>query len=157
MSYAIDLKCLFLVKEEQIGMKKGVLSLILLILVGSVFITVGILIAADVPEEVVIENRVYKRDKKSAVTFSHLEHSNDYQVQCTECHHDYQDGKNVWKEGDPVKKCIECHDSKGKNRDKPQGLRYAYHDNCHDCHDELRRNGNKEVPKKTKCANCHER
>ena len=138
-------------------MKKNALSLILLIIVGIIFVTVGVLIAADVPENVIIENEGYKKDRKSAVTFSHLKHSEEYQVECFECHHDYQDGKNIWKEGDPVKQCIECHDPNGKSKDKPQGLNYAFHDNCHGCHSELAKEGNKDVPKKTKCTNCHEK
>jgi Class III cytochrome C family len=30
-------------------------------------------------------------------------------VTCTQCHHDYQGKRNVWREGQPVPKCQGCH------------------------------------------------
>lgn len=48
--------------------------------------------------------------------FNHKDHSGKYQVPCAECHHVFEDGKNVWQEGMPVQKCTECHDDPG-----PQG------------------------------------
>jgi hypothetical protein len=59
----------------------------------------------DVPDVIVIENKVYAEDKKGPVTFHHAKHNKDYKVSCTECHHLYKDGRNLWKEGDHVDKC----------------------------------------------------
>lgn len=133
-------------------MKKGFWTVAMLIVSGLVFLTVGMLTAADVPDEVTIENKAYKADKKGPVKLSHKKHASDYKVACTECHHAFQDGKNVWKDSDPVKKCSECHDPEEKkgNADK---LMNAYHQNCQGCHKALT---GKEAPYK-KCNDCHEK
>jgi hypothetical protein len=122
-----------------------------LMLMAGVYATV-----VDVPETEKIENEGYKRDKKGPVILHHKKHSAEYKVACTECHHDYEDGKNVWKEGDPVKKCAECHDPLAKkgNADK---LQNAYHKNCKNCHKELAKTEpNKKLPYK-KCTDCHQK
>jgi len=56
------------------------------------FLSVGVLTAADAPDEIMIDNK-YKDDKKGAVKLTHKKHSADYKVACTECHHEYKDGK----------------------------------------------------------------
>jgi hypothetical protein len=140
-------------KERLQRMKKGILSLIVVALTGLLFITVGALTATDVPDDVSIENEGYKKDKKGSVKLSHKKHSAEYKVACTECHHDYQDGKNVWKEGDPVKKCSECHNPL-KNVGKVKKLQLSYHTNCKDCHKKVAKEGKKNAPFK-KCKDCH--
>ena len=45
---------------------------------------------------------------------THKKHAADYKVKCADCHHEYKDGKNVWKDTDPVKKCSVCHDPEEK-------------------------------------------
>ena len=136
-------------------MKKGWLSLLMILLIGLVFTTVGVLSAADVPDNVTIENEGYAKDKKGPVILKHKEHSVDYKIACTECHHDYQDGKNVWKEGDPVKKCSDCHDP-NKTEGKVKKLQLAFHSNCKDCHKEEIAAGKKDAPYK-KCTDCHQK
>jgi hypothetical protein len=116
----------------------------------SIFLAVGILTAADAPDVIMIENK-YKSDKKPAVKLTHKKHNVDYKVKCDECHHVYKDGKNTWKEGDPVQKCVACHDPEEKkgNADK---LQLSFHKNCQTCHKELK---GKEAPWK-KCNDCHQ-
>jgi len=136
-------------KEAKDHMKKGFLALTLVLFAGLIFLSVGVLTAADAPDMIKIENK-YKDDKKGPVNLSHKKHCVDYKVACTECHHEYKDGKNVWNDKMPVKKCIECHDVEKKqgNADK---LNLAFHKNCQTCHKELK---GKEAPWK-KCADCH--
>jgi hypothetical protein len=115
------------------------------------FVAAGVLTAADIPDQIKIENEGYKRDKKGAVTLSHKKHSVEYNVACTECHHEYDKSKNnVWKEGNPVKKCTECHDPEKKTGNALK-LQTAYHNNCRACHKE---SGKKEAPYKI-CNDCH--
>lgn len=133
-------------------MTKRTLNLILVALTGMVFLAVGALTAADVPDEVVIQNEGYKKDKKGPVKLSHKKHSVDYKIACNECHHEYKDGKNIWKEGQPVKKCSACHDPK-KKQGKTMKLQNAYHKNCKDCHKAAAKEG-KKAPFK-KCNDCH--
>jgi predicted aldo/keto reductase-like oxidoreductase len=135
-------------------MKRGIVSLILVALTGLLFITVGALTATDVPDDVAIENEGYKKDKKGPVKLSHKKHSAEYKVACTECHHDYQDGKNVWKEGKPVKKCSACHNPL-KKEGKVGKLQLSYHKNCKDCHKAVAKEG-KKAPFK-KCKECHQK
>jgi len=135
-------------------MKRRTLNLILVALFGVVFVTVGVLTAADVPDEVIIKNEGYKSDKKGPVKLTHKKHAVDYKIACNECHHEYKDGKNVWKEGDPVKKCSTCHDPNKKQGDVMK-LQNAFHKNCKDCHKEASKEG-KEAPYK-KCNDCHDK
>lgn len=108
------------------------------------------------PEEIIIENKGDEKERKGPVRFSHLAHADNYDVACTECHHDYQDGKNVWKEGDPVKKCIECH-SPLKSEDKIKKLQLAFHNNCKNCHKDLAKEGKTEGAPYKKCGDCHQK
>jgi hypothetical protein len=131
--------------------KKG-LSAIIILATAAIFTTAGILVASDVPDKVTIENEGYKKDKKPAVHLSHTAHSGEYKVDCTDCHHLYEDGKNVWKEGDSVQKCSECHDP-NKKQDTTIKLQNAYHKNCKNCHKEVDL-ASKKAPSK-KCTDCH--
>lgn len=123
------------------------------------FVTIGGLTAVEeqsLPEEIIIENEGYKSDKKGPVELSHLNHSEDYDIACTDCHHDYQDGKNVWEEGAPAKKCIACH-SPLKSEGKVKKLKLAFHRNCKNCHKDLAKKGiTKDAPYK-KCGACHQK
>lgn len=134
-------------------MSKRLLTLLTVVLSGFLFLSVGILVAADVPVEVVLENKGYVKDKKGPVKFSHKKHSADYKIACTECHHVIKDGKNVWKEGDPVKKCSTCHNPEKKEGDVMK-LQNAYHRNCKNCHKALLKAGKPTGPFK-KCNDCH--
>ena len=136
-------------------MKQKVLMVMVAVLAGFMFLAVGVLTATDVPEQVTIENTGYKKDKKGPVKLAHKKHSAEYKVACTECHHEYKDGKNVWKEGDPVKKCSECHNPK-KKEGKVLKLQNAYHKNCKSCHKKLVKAGKGKAPFK-KCSQCHQK
>lgn len=131
-------------------MKRRPLALSLWMVGVLLFVGAGVFAAAQkIPDEITIENK-YKDDKKGPVKLSHKKHAEEYKVACTECHHDYKDGKNVWKDTDPVKKCSECHSAEKKqgNADK---LNLAFHKNCQTCHKEL-----KKGPYKN-CNDCHEK
>jgi hypothetical protein len=41
--------------------------------------------------------------------FNHARHAEEFKITCSLCHHVYEDGRNVWKEGMPAKKCSVCH------------------------------------------------
>lgn len=134
-------------------MHRKFMTLLLVVLTGMFFVAVGALTAADVPDEVNISNEGYKKDIKGPVKLSHKKHVDEYKVACTDCHHDYQNGKNVWKQGDPVKKCGECHNPL-KKQGKVDKLQNAYHKNCKNCHKEAAKAGKKNAPFK-KCNDCH--
>jgi len=134
-------------------MKKRILATNILILAGLVFFVAGVLNAAGVvtpPTDITINNQGYKNITKGPVLFHHQKHSSDYKVACTECHHVYKDGKNVWKQGDEVKKCSVCHDPE-KAQDKVLSLQNAYHTDCKECH----KKSGKDTAPSTKCNGCH--
>lgn len=108
------------------------------------------------PESIVIENEGYEKDRKGPVKFSHLSHVEDYEAACDACHHDYQGGKNVWKEGDPVKKCADCH-SPLESKENAKKLSIAFHKNCKSCHKKAVQEGVSEDAPYKSCYHCHER
>jgi hypothetical protein len=108
--------------------------------------------ATKVPDkDVVIESKdVFTAPKKTPVTFSHEKHKG---ATCTDCHHEMKDGKNVWQEGQEVKKCSACH--KLKAQDKVVKLEAAYHEKCAGCHKKMKDAGKKNGPLKAQCVKCH--
>ena len=136
-------------------MKKRIFLLSTVIISIALFTGVGILIATDCPDEISIKSDAFTKYKKGAVKFSHGKHHTDYKIACTECHHVYKEGKNVYKEKGPVQKCSECHDAL-KSQGKVKKLMLAYHKNCQGCHKQLAKAGKKTGPTK-KCNNCHEK
>lgn len=137
-------------------MKKRIWGLGIAILAGCVFLSGASITAAqgpDAPDEISIENEGYKADRQGPVALSHKKHVEEYQVKCDDCHHKYVDGQNVWKLGDPVKKCIDCHNPV-KEEAEGIDLKKAFHDNCKSCHKEAVANGNTNAPDK-KCTACH--
>ncbi len=130
-------------------MNAGRLTLIVAGLTALLFLTAGILTAEqEMPEEIMIYNKGYKRKLYQPVRFTHQTHAEDYGIECNECHHDYKGGENVWEEGDPVKKCIVCHSPLKKRGEKVHRLVFAYHFKCKRCHKE-----NESGP--VKCKECH--
>ena len=107
----------------------------------------------EVPDEIFIENKIYRTDRKGSVRFSHLEHAEGYAEACEDCHHEYQDGQNIWQEGQPVKKCSGCHDPL-KRQGNARKLNMAFHKNCKGCHQKLAREGGTDAPYR-QCTDCH--
>ena len=64
-------------------MKKGIFTLALIILTGLLFLGIGALIAADLPEEIAISSEGYKADKKGPVNLSHKKHAVEYRPHAT--------------------------------------------------------------------------
>lgn len=115
------------------------------------------------PAEVKIFSSLWKKHKKGAVIFSHEKHVKVHKIACTECHHIYKDGKNVWNECMPVKKCDECHTEatvRGEKRLSPElqkkNLKLAFHKNCIVCHKKMKRE-NPKTKAPTTCIKCHQK
>jgi hypothetical protein len=134
-------------------MRKGILFLIVAGMISvSLIAGVGMLVATDVPNEITL-GAGFDKLKKTPVTFTHKKHAVDYKIACTECHHVYKDGKNEFKEGDPVQKCSACHDP-AKSEGNVKKLMLAFHSNCQGCHKDLEAAGKPTGPTK-KCNDCH--
>jgi hypothetical protein len=98
--------------------------------------------------------RIPVRDsrRKPPVTFRHRLHE-ARGLACTQCHHEYQGRRNVWREGQPVQKCQACHGLRPKAR--CLDLKNAYHRQCKGCHLRLQQQGRRAGP--IKCRDCHRR
>ncbi len=134
------------------------------------FFVTGIYAGTDVQDNIKMENKAYKKHKKSIVTFSHKKHVVDYKGGCGDCHHDKNNKPlNNLKDGDNVQPCIECHKKPGYiSGKKAKGLKpeqkreyhgNAIHDNCKGCHKAF--NKKKGLKSKDKgaapvtCKQCH--
>jgi hypothetical protein len=80
-------------------------------------------------------------------------HSKHTEYKCTECHHDYKNGMNVWHEGQEVKLCNDCH-KEIKEKINVKCLEEAYHGKCEYCHKKMKKQNKKTGP--TRCRHCHE-
>lgn len=149
------------------------LLLLLTVVTGIVFLSVGLYAATTVPDIIQMQNKAYEKHKKGIATFSHKKHAEDYATQnpelykkgCGECHHD-KDGKPLsLKAGDDVQNCIECHKKPGespKGKDAPKlsaKEKRAYHAeaihaNCKGCHKAFNVAKNSKAAPVT-CLKCH--
>ena len=103
---------------------------------------------------IAIYNQSFREHKKVPVILSHKKHFTEHNILCTECHHDYKDGKNVWVKTDPVKSCDTCHDPE-QDKEEVKKLQTAYHTNCKNCHKELVESGKSEDAPYKSCSGCH--
>ena len=102
-------------------------------------------------ETMVIDNTVFKSKSRSAVSFNHGKHMAIDGVSCIDCHHRFENGKNVL---DPVeltdenKKiyCVFCHTDSS-------GLQNAYHRLCIRCHESMVKKNKSAGPRL--CGECH--
>jgi Ni/Co efflux regulator RcnB len=115
------------------------------------------------PEVIDIQAKLWSEHTKGPVNFDHKKHQEEYKIKCDQCHHVYKDGKNTWKEGDKVQKCMECHNEptiKGEKKlpeDKQKlNLKIAFHENCQGCHKEMKKKDKAKYAKiPTTCIKCH--
>jgi hypothetical protein len=141
-------------------MRRGKLVSCGILAVLVVFVAAFVVMAQQkAPDTITIKE--WPNPTKAPVQFSHKKHSEEYKDPCNACHHVYKDGKNVWKEGDPVEKCSKCHtnmviegEKKLSPEDQKLNLKLAFHGDCQGCHQKLK----KEKPD-TKapvvCTGCH--
>ncbi len=146
-------------------MKKRSLLMLAVAAMAVVFLFAVVYAAQQAPDTMTMNSGVYAKHKKTLVTFTHKKHNVDYKISCTECHHVYEGGKNVWKEGDNVQKCDACHkeakapaakegEPKLSKKEKIKKYHYsAIHENCKGCHADLKKAGKPAGP--TVCKDCH--
>lgn len=121
----------------------------------------GAAFAGDAADEMKMQSPVFESHTKGLVVFTHKKHAEDYKIACQDCHHVYEGGKNVWKEGDAVQKCAACHKEAkapaGDKTPKAEKIKIYYYDaihaNCSGCHKDLKKAGKPTGP--TSCKDCH--
>ena len=144
-------------------MKRSLLVLTALAM-GVVFVF-AVAHASDPADTMTMDSKIFDKHTKGLVTFTHKKHNVDYKIACTDCHHVFEGGKNVWKEGDAVQKCDACHsqDKAPKAKEGEKGLSKkvkikqfhysAIHENCVGCHKDLKKKAKPTGP--TACKDCH--
>lgn len=97
-----------------------------------------------------LDSRSFQPREKGAVLFRHQPHEGAG-IACTACHHDYVRGRNIWRQGQPVPNCEECH----KVQPQPGllDLKNAFHRQCKGCHLKTRQQGRRAGP--IRCEECH--
>ena len=94
---------------------------------------------------------MFEKKHYPPVPFPHELHMES--IGCLDCHHDYQDGKNVLdesllEEGNPSAQCVTCH-----RLEICCDVQKAYHGLCMGCHLRAAAKGNPSGPRM--CAGCH--
>jgi hypothetical protein len=145
-------------------MRGGKLITCISVFFAMVLAVVFTVVAAEVkPPDVVniTSPKVWPNPTKTVVPFQHKKHVEVDKIACTECHHKFVDGKNVWKEGDPVESCETCH-TNGAIKDEMKlppdqqklNLKLAFHNNCVGCHKKLKKE-NPQSKAPVACTGCH--
>jgi hypothetical protein len=108
--------------------------------------------ATEPPADSVLQIPVPGARKKPPVAFSHRGHEAG-KIACVRCHHEYQGRRNVWRQGQPVKPCGDCHGLYPQRR--IPDIKNAMHLQCKGCHLKLRQQGRRAGP--IHCRDCHAR
>ena len=146
-------------------MDKKTIGFLTIICTALLFPAVGSLTAADAPENITMDSKIYSKHTKGLVQFSHKKHADQEGIGCSDCHHVYKDGKNTWKEGDEVQKCEACHSEPAKPKgdktkmSKAEKIKKyhkdALHANCKGCHKKMIDKTSEMGMKLKKCSGCH--
>jgi c(7)-type cytochrome triheme protein len=115
-----------------------------------VFFIMPVFLSAQM-EYIIIDNMVFKSKSRSSVKFSHGNHMAIEGAACNDCHHRFENGKNVL---DPVELnsdnrtiyCSYCHTDASK-------LRNSYHRLCIGCHESMVKKN--KAPGPRLCGECH--
>jgi len=100
---------------------------------------------------------------KGPVMFPHDKHQKEFNIACNECHHIYENGKNVWNKDLKPAKCETCHTEPTVIKEKSlsldlqkKNLKLAFHNKCLGCH-RKRKAENPELKSPTTCTGCHKK
>ena len=107
------------------------------------------------PDKIVLDNsKVLDGKTRPAVMLPHNRHV-EAGLSCKDCHHIYQDGKNILdesklEEGNKDIRCFACHGRKSR-----PNLEQAFHNQCIGCHRKVLKEKKKTGPQY--CGECHVR
>ncbi len=105
------------------------------------------------PDKIVLDNsKVSGKKTRPAVSFPHNRHA-EAGISCKDCHHLYQDGKNILEESSLTEgkegiRCSACHGPNSRSN-----LERAFHDQCIGCHRKVSKENKKTGP--LFCGGCH--
>ena len=125
---------------------------VLPIAVVALMVLTGSLLRAQ-PDRIVLDSsKVPGKKQRPAVMFPHNRHI-EIELPCKDCHHFYQDGKNILdesklEEGNQDIRCSACHGPRSR-----LNLQEAFHDQCMGCHKRYQKENKKTGPRY--CGGCH--
>ena len=105
------------------------------------------------PDKIVLDiSAICGKRTRPPVSFPHNRHV-EAGLSCKDCHHIYENGKNVLdesklEEGNKDIRCSACHGPKSR-----PDLDQAFHDECIGCHIKYEKEGKKTGPRY--CGECH--
>ena len=156
-------------------LKKAIWLVVFVFMVMSGIVGISVheaVCAQKVQDEIQLDNKYQNPKGYEASLLTHKKHSQEYKnekgepIKCSDCHHVYKDGKNSWKEGDHVDKCVKCHSStqnlspskanKLSKEEQVKELSWAFHENCYNCHKAVKA-VNKDANAPKSCAKCHKK
>ena len=134
-------------------MKRKCVSItVLMIMVATMIALTGSALRAQPDKMTLDSSKASGKKGRPAVTFPHNRHV-EAGLTCKDCHHIYENGKNVLDEskleaGNQDIRCSSCHGSKNR-----PNLRQAFHDQCIGCHVKYQKEQKKTGPRF--CGECH--
>ena len=105
------------------------------------------------PDKIILDHsKDFGKKGRSPVPFPHNRHV-EAGLSCKDCHHVYENGKNVLdesklEEGNQGIRCSACHRSKSR-----PDLEQAFHNQCMGCHKQFLKEKKKTGPRF--CGECH--
>ena len=105
------------------------------------------------PDRIVLDHlKDFGKKSRPPVPFPHNRHI-EAGISCKDCHHVYENGKNVLdegklEEGNQGIRCSACHQSKSR-----PDLEQAFHNQCMGCHKQFLKEKKKTGPRF--CGECH--
>lgn len=134
------------------SIKLKIKKMLLTIFVSGALLCFFQIAAAYIFPEIILQDPVYEDPSKPAVKFPHILHAEDLSIDCLNCHHRFEAGKNVWRAGDEVPGCRSCHPYE-KSAEEASLIRLkdgnAYHFLCRGCHEKQGAGPNEN------CGACH--
>lgn len=114
------------------------------------FFIIPVFLFAQV-ETIIIDNHVFKSKSRSAVKFTHGSHMMLDGVSCSDCHHRFENGKNMidsneLSDDNRAIYCRYCHA-------EPEKLKNSYHRLCIRCHNSMIKKNKAAGPRL--CGECH--
>jgi hypothetical protein len=125
---------------------------VLTITVATMIVLTGSALRAQPDKMILDSSKTSNKKGRPAVTFPHNRHVEAGLV-CKDCHHIYENGKNVLDEskleaGNQEIRCSTCHGSK-----LHPNLQQAFHDQCMGCHVKYQKEKKETGPRF--CGECH--
>ena len=143
------------IKKTLGGFSKIWLIVILCVSIGIIFTLKAGVTEMHEFDVIILDKNDFPKRRKGPVRFEHRKHALNYNVSCWDCHHEYEDGKNIYSPWNSTLQCADCHDPETKE-DNIVKLQTAFHLSCKTCHEKEKIFGDNPLAYR-ECNRCHEK